>query len=115
MITEQDLKEAILECQGERNPNAQTCIKLAAYLTIYEHLYPKDTNTHEEANTHVIEADKHEIMDEIVGDYGDTEFYEAIKGKNAKDVWAVMNELMDTINIMNPRLYNGVMHQLGNG
>ena len=40
MITEKDLQEAIAECQGERSPNASTCIKLAAFYTIKEHLYP---------------------------------------------------------------------------
>ena len=34
MITLDDLEAAIAECEGERNPNANTCIKLAAYYTI---------------------------------------------------------------------------------
>ena len=34
MITEMDLQEAIAECQGKRNPNADTCIKLAAFYII---------------------------------------------------------------------------------
>ena len=38
MITEKDLMEAIAECQGQRNPNANTCIKLAAYYTILNNL-----------------------------------------------------------------------------
>ena len=42
MITEKDLQDAIAECQGERKPNANTCIKLAAYFTIYDHLFPKE-------------------------------------------------------------------------
>lgn len=112
MITEFDLKQAIAECKAERNPNANTCIKLAAYYTIYEHLYPKDTETHEEPKAPVIEANTREIVADIVGDYGDNEFYNAIKGKNAADMWAVMNELMETISVMSPRLYEGVMHQL---
>ena len=40
MITEQDLLSAIAECQGERNPNANTCIKLAAYYTILDNIRP---------------------------------------------------------------------------
>ncbi len=42
MITEHDLQEAIAECQGKRNPDANTCIKLAAFYTIKEHLFPKN-------------------------------------------------------------------------
>ena len=37
MITEEELQEAIAECQGQRNPNANTCLKLASYLTILDH------------------------------------------------------------------------------
>ena len=44
MITEKDLQDAIAECQGERKPNANTCIKLAAYFTIYDHLFPKEAD-----------------------------------------------------------------------
>ena len=37
MITRRDLLEAIDKCQGQKNPNANTCIKLAAYYTILDH------------------------------------------------------------------------------
>ena len=37
MIKEEDLQEAIAECQGVRNPNANTCLKLASYYTILDH------------------------------------------------------------------------------
>jgi hypothetical protein len=43
MITEKDLKEAIAECEGERNPNANTCIKLAAFYTILDNMYGEKT------------------------------------------------------------------------
>lgn len=39
MITLQDLNAAIAECQGERNPNANTCIKLAAFYTIRQEMF----------------------------------------------------------------------------
>ena len=102
MITEKDLQNAIAECQGERHPNANTCIKLAAYYTIYENLYPK------QAENPVYQP----VIDNVIGDYGDTEFYRAIKGKKSADIWAVMGELMDTIQFINPKLYDGVMRQL---
>ena len=41
MITRKDLIEAIEKCQGQKNPNANTCIKLAAYYTILDHT-PED-------------------------------------------------------------------------
>ena len=107
MISEQDLKDAIAECQGARNPNANTCIKLAAFYTIYDHLYPKEKESSVEIPQRIIQAET------TVGNYGDTEFYKMIAGKKASEVWAVMNELVeDTIKIMNPQLYDGVIRQL---
>ena len=41
MITEKDLQEAIAECEGQRNPNANTCVKLAAFYIIKDHLFPQ--------------------------------------------------------------------------
>ena len=38
MIKEQELLEAIAECQGQRKPNASTCLKLASYYTILDHI-----------------------------------------------------------------------------
>lgn len=39
MITERDILEAIEECQSTPNPNANTCIRLAAFYTILDHLH----------------------------------------------------------------------------
>ena len=108
MITERDLKDAIAECQGARNPSANTCIKLAAYYTIYDHLFPKAPELDEEIPQRIFQ----QVDEAIVGDYGDSEFYRMIAGRRAEDVWDVMNELMDTIKVINPKLYDGVMRQL---
>ena len=106
MITERDLQEAIAECQGERNPTATTCIKLAAYFTIYDHLYPKAEA--EPIPQNIIQP----VSENEIPDYGDSDFYRTIRGRHPAEVWAVMNELMDTIQIINPKLYDGVMRQL---
>jgi hypothetical protein len=108
MITEKDLQDAIAECQGERKPNASTCIKLAAFFTIYDHLYPKQAELTQEVPQAIFRT----VDDEIIADYGDTEFYKTIRGRKAAEVWDVMNELMDTLKVINPRLYDGVMRQL---
>ena len=108
MITEKDLQNAIAECQGERKPNANTCIKLAAYFTIYDHLFPKKAELTEEVPQTIFQS----VDEDIIGDYGDSDFYRLIKGRKAADIWGVMNELMDTLQVINPRLYDGVMRQL---
>ena len=37
-----------------------------------------------------------------------SEFFQAISGRKSAEMWAVMGELMDTLQAINPRLYNSV-------
>ena len=107
MITEKDLREAIAECQGERNPNANTCIKLAAYYTILENLnsdtgYSRQSDPIREipVSVNVIDYD------------GVSEFAQAVHGKDTFDVMALMDELMDAVMVTNPPLYKSVIRRL---
>ena len=114
MITEQDLQEAILECQGQRNPSTSTCIKLAAFLIIKRELFGEDPAPENEP-PQVYSYSKEPISEppeEITYDSG-SEFSEAISGKHQEDVWPVIDELMDVLKTINPRLYDGVMRKLG--
>lgn len=106
MITEKDLQEAIAECRGQRNPNAGTCIKLAAFLTIQRELF--GTEPAGETYSRVLEQAENTI------DYrSDTEFSRAIYGKNPGSVWKVMDELMTTLQAVYPRLYDSVLMEIG--
>ncbi len=44
--------------------------------------------------------------------YGDTDFLRAIEGKNPAAVWAVIDDLMDTLHTVNPRVYDGVLRKI---
>lgn len=104
MINEQDLLEAIAECQGQRNPNASTCMKLASYYTILDHM--KEEPKVSEIPTYSFAAPP-EVHYE-----SDTEFGQKVASMDINDVLAVMDELMTTLSVINPRLYNGVMRKL---
>ena len=41
-----------------------------------------------------------------------SEFFQAISGRKSAEMWAVMGELMDTLQAINPRLYNSVMRKI---
>lgn len=111
MITKTDLEAAIAECQGERNPNANTCIKLAAFYTIRKEMFGEETEqTPLPAYSFAAEPIKSET--EPVAYTSDTEFARLIDGKNTSDVLAVMDELMTTLQVLHPRLYDGVLRQL---
>lgn len=117
MITEKDLQEAIAECQGVRNPKADTCIKLAAFLIIQREMFgrsepPEPIAYSYAAPPEIAEKPSRDSGQDTVGEYGDSDFLQAVKGKDPADVWAVMDELMDTLHVVNERVYNGVMRKL---
>lgn len=104
MITEKDLQEAIAECEGQRHPNSATCIKLAAFLIIREHMFgqpqsysyasdPMPTPAHVEYQS-------------------ETEFADIIRGKSIEDVLAVFDELMSTLSLVNRGLYESVLRKI---
>lgn len=111
MITEQDLQAAIAECEGTRNPNANTCLKLAAFYTIKDKLYPEEQNHFADTSKMVYsgaaEPEKVKPMLE-----SDTEFARVAENISTEHLFAVMDELMSTLLILNPRLYAGVMRKL---
>lgn len=115
MITEQDLREAIAECQGQRNPNANTCIKLAAFYILQDHLYG-DANKSLAlpsysfaANNPAADVANH--ADTIHID-SDSEFAQIVNGRKPDEIWPIIDELVMTVQVVNPPLYNAVMRKL---
>lgn len=109
MITLHDLESAIAECQGKRNPDSSTCIKLAAFYTIKREMFGEDKDA--EPLPAYSYAPAPEPTSRI--DYpGESEFSRAIDGRKQEDVLPVMGELMETLHIIQPRLYDAVMLKL---
>ena len=111
MIYEKDLDEAIAECQGKRNPDASTCMKLAAFYTIKHFMYPTVQESLPVAPAYSYAPAPDQKPDEIVID-SDSEFARVIAGRKQEEVWPVMDELMDALKQLYPKLYNAVMDRL---
>jgi len=92
LITRKDLLEAIEKCQGQKNPNANTCIKLAAYYTILDHT-PEDDYSYASKPSN-------------------SEFINVIKDKNVDEVIAVMDDMMEELQATAPKLYYETMERL---
>ena len=107
MITEQDLQEAIAECEGQRNPNANTCMKLAAFYTIRDQLFSKEVPQEPMMYSYAPPP-----QGQSIAYTSNTEFSEMISDKEPMDVWAIMDELMTTLSVINPRLYDSVIRKL---
>lgn len=109
MITEKDLLEAIAECQGERNPNANTCIKLAAYYTIQKAMFGEDAHSeYSFSSSPTVPV----IPSDVISINSQTEFAQTINGMEQSKVWPVLDELMEILRTVQPRLYKAVMSQL---
>ena len=114
MIYEKDLDESIARYQGEVNPSIETCRKLAACLIVKRELFgeperfPVDADN---ATGYSYAAGPVDTAETIHFDSG-TDFSQAIDGRNPDEVWPIMDELMSTVQVLMPRLYDGVMRKL---
>lgn len=103
MFTKAELMDAINELAEGRH-SIQNCEKLAAIYTVLDHLYPEQELRYYSDNGTKAET--------IVSYYGKSEFLNAISGRDAEDMWLLMDELMTTLAVINPRLYDGVMRKI---
>ena len=95
LITRKDLLEAIEKCQGQKNPNANSCIKLAAYYTILDH-------TPEESGY------------SYASQPSNSEFMRIIKSKKADDVILAIDDMMEELQAVAPKLYYETMERVSN-
>ncbi len=49
---------------------------------------------------------------EVVGDYGESEFLQTARGRDAASAWRVVDELMETIKAVNRKVYESVIREL---
>lgn len=106
MITEHDLQEAIAECEGQRNPSSSTCMKLAAFYTIRDKMFPEKRE--EDIPMFYSKASEPKNIEYKSG----TEFSNAISGMSAEKLIPIMDELMTAVQVISPRLYDGVMRKI---
>lgn len=95
MITEKELLKIIRECEGEPTPYNMS--RLAECYTIYDHLFGVPLQN---------------AVGKVMLTKSDTEFLQMVNGKSLDGVWGVMDELMDTLKLVNRRAYDGVMRKL---
>ena len=91
MIDRKDLEIAVEELKNSP-PTYQTCSKLADLYIILDHLgqnYVEAKNVPRQAT--------------------ESEFMAAVGGKNMDAVMAIMDELMEATQVLNPRLYENVL------
>lgn len=110
MLERRELDERIAEIRNKRNQTETECVKLAAFLIIRNEIDNESAvGSYGDAAPNPTAAP---MVETVIGDYGDTDFLQMIAGMEAAHVWSVMAEAMESLKVMEPRLYAGILRKL---
>lgn len=82
-----------------------SCAKLADLYAVRDHLI-NNQSPYDMASSYSAKPS------EALGDYGDSDFLQAVSGKDGASVWAIMDDLMDTLQVVNPKVYTSIMRKI---
>lgn len=107
MITEREVLKAIDECM-EKPITANKRAALAQLFIIQDHLFGELTRAQEIPQQMPIQSYSVPPMEQVeiyVETNGDSEFLKAVDGRKAERVWNLMDELVEAVKILHPRMY----------
>lgn len=108
MLEEKYLDQAIAQNLGAEDPDAWTCMRLAAQLYLKDRLYgqPVEPAPPAQPEQGFALADAPQTpADEVVYFPGKSEFAREIDGKRAADIWPIMDEMMSLFAVLHPEMY----------
>ena len=106
MIREEDLREAIAECEGVRNPSASTCIKLASYYAILDRRHGRSDPKQEQNQSQYSYASRSEIP------FGSSAFSKMVEDKGIESCYPIIEETIDALAVLVPKLHQAMMRKL---
>lgn len=111
MLDKAEIRKEIarLEYEESSYPNYA---KLANLYVIRDKMQGGDRNEETRYTGFYSGAPASAPVQSAVGEYGDSDFLLAIAGKDPGKAWAVIDELMDTLAVVNARAYNTIMQRL---
>ena len=109
MITEKEVAQAIEECMREPVTGNKRAV-LADLIIIQDYLFGEPTRATETPQIpypmQSYSAPPEEQVETIVETNGDSEFLKAVDGRKAERVWKLMDELVEAVKILHPRMYS---------
>ncbi len=106
MLDIREIDAAIVELE-RREATFSGCAKLADLYTVRAHIIGQDTPYEQKYST-----GKDPDIKSRTDLYGNSDFLKAVSGKDALAAWSIMDELMDTLHIVNPRVYDSVIKKI---
>lgn len=101
MLSKGELLTAIDELE-DSPPTFQNCQKMATFYTLLNSMYRSSEDQPR------IETQR----EEVIADHGDSDFLRLIAGMESREAWLLVDELMETIQILQPKLYSSVIRRL---
>ena len=107
MITEKEVEQAIQECMRDPITGNKRAV-LADLIIIQDYLFGEPTRAQEVQQPMPMQSYSAPPMDQVeiyVETNGDSEFLKAVDGRKAERVWPLINELVEAVKILHPRMY----------
>lgn len=105
MITEKDLISSIDECLTEPITGSKRSV-LADLIIIHNYLFGEPIEDNRGYSY------ENRVEKSIIQTNSDTEFLQLVNGKDINSVLDVMQELMDAVKILQPRMYDSVLTKI---
>lgn len=101
MITEKEVAQAIEQCMQEPVTGNKRAV-LADLIIIQDYLFGEPTHP---MPMQSYSAPPMEQVEIYVETNGDSEFLKAVDGRKAERVWKLIDELVEAVKILHPRMY----------
>ena len=107
MITEKEISQAIDECMREPVTGNKRAV-LADLIIIQDYLFGEPMQAQEAPQPMPMRpysAPPMEQVETYIETTGDSEFLKAVDGRKAEKVWKLVDELVEAVKILHPRMY----------
>lgn len=110
MLNKQEIEEYIAELENQKSHSFKDCYLLSSLYSIRDHAFG---DTPESLYVRYPKTSEVPILpQEPLETYGDSEFLIAVSGKIPASAWCIIDDLMDTLRVTNPRVYESVMRRI---
>ena len=107
MITEKEVEQAIEECMREPVTGNKRAV-LADLIIIQDYLFGEPMQAQEAPQPMPMQSYSDPPVEQVenyIQTNGDSEFLKAVDGRKAGNVWKLMDELVEAVKILHPRMY----------
>ena len=107
MITEKEVAQAIEECMREPVTGNKRAV-LADLIIIQDYLFGEPVQAQEAPQPMPMQSYSTPPIEQVetyIQTSGDSEFLKAVDGRKADKVWKLVDELVEAVKILHPRMY----------